>query len=653
MNASAETPVVLRAPDAFASASLLTLLDFDGDLPAFWDLFLKAVASSLPARRLVLLRSYAGQPWHAFHQWPADTSGDADEARRIIQQLSRIPQDLRPGPVEVDHTGLPSLHEGAFTVVFAPLPASPNTASAMVVVLNADAVGAEALPIGLSPLLTLLADLPARWAMTSAGRTPPMSRPWSGSVGALTEAQSAAPPTHDFSVAQRLHDILQSCIRLGEETRFMKLAFSLCNDIAGRLEADRVSLGWIDGHYVKLMAMSQIEKFDRKSALARSLESAMEEAVDQEAVLVYPGPAGTSSGFVVRAHETYAQDANVVALTSVPIGRGDVIEAVLTVESSRGALTEAQLWELRMLTQGVARALVDLRDRDRFWGIRLWEGLRKNAEGLLGAQHTGWKLLGASALLFLLATLVIPWSYRVDAAIAIRSKDLIFMPAPFDGYLKAAYVDVGDSVRPGDLLVELDTRDLTLEASMAQAEMLRYTREAEKALATRNLAEMQISLARQQQAEARLGLIRFQLDNARVLAPYAGVVVEGELKKNLGSPVRKGDLLLKLTQSDETYLELEIDQSDIHEITKGTSGEFALVGRPEQKFQLVIDRIDPVAVTQEGRNVYLARAVVQDPPADWWRPGMAGTAKLDAGDHSLLWVMTHRTVRFLREMFWI
>ena len=232
MNASAETPVVLRAPDAFASASLLTLLDFDGDLPAFWNLFLKAVSSSLPARRLVLLRSYAGQPWHAFHQWPADSSGDTDEARLIIQQLSRIPQDLRPGPVSIDNTGLPSLREGAFTVVFTPLPASPNIASAMVVVLSEEAVGAQAPPMGLSPLLTLLADLPARWAQVSAGRAPPASRPWSAGSGVVTESQSVGQPAHDFSAAQRLHDILQSCIRLGEETRFMKLAFSLCASVA-------------------------------------------------------------------------------------------------------------------------------------------------------------------------------------------------------------------------------------------------------------------------------------------------------------------------------------------------------------------------------------------------------------------------------------
>jgi hypothetical protein len=45
------------------------------------------------------------------------------------------------------------------------------------------------------------------------------------------------------------------------------------------------------------------------------------------------------------------------------------------------------------------------------------------------------------------------------------------------------------------------------------------------------------------QSASRLALIRHQLANAKVTAPQAGVVVEGELKKNLGAPLRKGQKL--------------------------------------------------------------------------------------------------------------
>jgi len=38
---------------------------------------------------------------------------------------------------------------------------------------------------------------------------------------------------------------------------------------------------------------------------------------------------------------------------------------------------------------------------------------------------------------------------------------------------------------------------------------------------------------------------------------------------------------------------------------------------------------------------------------DWWRPGMAGVAKIHVGHRSFLWILTHRTVDFLRMFFWL
>ena len=91
----------------------------------------------------------------------------------------------------------------------------------------------------------------------------------------------------------------------------------------------------------------------------------------------------------------------------------------------------------------------------------------------------------------------------------------------------------------------------------------------------------------------------------------------------------------------------------MHEVKVGSRGEFALVGRPDQRFATQIDRIDPASTLREGRNVYLARAKVLAGIPGWWRPGMGGTARIDAGDRPLIWVLTHRTVRFLRELFWL
>jgi multidrug resistance efflux pump len=227
------------------------------------------------------------------------------------------------------------------------------------------------------------------------------------------------------------------------------------------------------------------------------------------------------------------------------------------------------------------------------------------------------------------------------------------VPAPFDGFLREVHVEIGDAVSQGKVTVGLDTRELLLEESMAAAEVGRFGRELEKARALGQWADMQIALARQSQFAARLQLVRDHLAHAQLRAPMAGVVVEGELKKNLGGPVKKGDLLLKIARLDSSYVELEIDQTDIHETAPGRRGELAFVGRPDLKVKLVIERIEPMSTMKDGRNFFLARARLEGPVQSWWRPGMGGTAKVEAGERSLLWVMTHRTLRFLQRTFWL
>src|SRR3569832_2258242 len=119
------------------------------------------------------------------------------------------------------------------------------------------------------------------------------------------------------------------------------------------------------------------------------------------------------------------------------------------------------------------------------------------------------------------------------------------MPAPLHGYNKEVNVRIGDDEKKGDQLLTLDTRELVLEQASAAAEMSRHAREAEKHRAKSELAEMEISRATEEQAKARLARIDYYLENSRVKAPFDGVIVEGDLKKMLGAPVRKGDVLFK------------------------------------------------------------------------------------------------------------
>ena len=124
------------------------------------------------------------------------------------------------------------------------------------------------------------------------------------------------------------------------------------------------------------------------------------------------------------------------------------------------------------------------------------------------------------------------------------------------------------------------------------------------------------------------------------------------MKELLGAPVKKGDVLFKVARIEKMYAELKVNERDVHEVKADAKGEISLVTRPDLKFPIAVERIDPVAVTEEGENVFLVRVAFPEGVSPWWRPGMSGVAKIDVQKRNVLWIFTHRTVDFLRMFFW-
>jgi len=163
---------------------------------------------------------------------------------------------------------------------------------------------------------------------------------------------------------------------------------------------------------------------------------------------------------------------------------------------------------------------------------------------------------------------------------------------------------------------------------------------------------MKVARALENQAKARLKLVRYHIAHAQLKAPFAGIVVEGDLQELLGAPVKKGDILFKVAWIEKLYAELKVDERDIHELNLDATGEIAFVSRPDLKFPIQLERIDPVAVAEENQNVFRVRARFPEEVKNWWRPGMSGVAKINVGKRNILWIFTHRTVDFLRIFFW-
>src|SRR5690606_6443687 len=145
---------------------------------------------------------------------------------------------------------------------------------------------------------------------------------------------------------------------------------------------------------------------------------------------------------------------------------------------------------------------------------------------------------------------------------------------------------------------------------------------------------------------------RYRLRQSQLTAPFPAVVIEGDLRQRLGAPVRQGDPLFKLARLDRLYVEAEVNERDVHEILDRTNGEIAFLAQPKRKFPVRIVRVEPAAMPKEGETVFLVRSEFATPPEPWWRPGMSGICKINVDRRTLIWILTHRTIDFLRLFLW-
>jgi len=449
---------------------------------------------------------------------------------------------------------------------------------------------------------------------------------------------------------QKIASVLDLVAQVSPEQAFLSSAIAFCNAMAGKHQCERVSLGWVEGDGIRLQAMSHTERFDRKMEAIRLLEAAMEEALDQNEIIVFPSE--QDGGPLTRDHAQYQKSEDLKHICSIPLHKGDDVVGVITLERMAGTFAETEVQQIQLPCDLLSYRLQDLKYKDRWFGARMKDGIRDFGAKFFGPEHTLSKLIGILILLGLLAMILIRVPYRVEANFILKSDEVFYQSVPFDSYIEEVFKEAGDPVNQGDALLKLDTDDLELEQSSIIADLNRFKREAEKARAARQLADMRISEALVEQNQARLELVQWRISQATLKSPIDGIMVEGDLKERLGAPVREGEVLFRIARIDRLYVEAEANERDIDDVLGAVDGEIAFVSQPKEKFPISIDRVEPSAVTKTSENVFLIRTAFLENPESWFRPGMSGVAKLNAGKRSLFYIFTHRTVDFLRMFFW-
>ncbi|GJQ29383.1 MAG: hypothetical protein HBSAPP03_12670 [Phycisphaerae bacterium] len=458
---------------------------------------------------------------------------------------------------------------------------------------------------------------------------------------------------------------------------FKGCTLQLVNDLARQLSLDRAALGWVheggsaEGaesarRETRCVAITDTENIDRRMAMVRAIEQAMDECLDQAQPILYPVPEGHPDAVltqaITHAHRELAASDSRLRVASIPLrthdAQGERIIGVLLVESAGEGRLDGNVVELLQATMDLAGPVLAVRrSDDRIIAVRTWEWMKKTAAWAVGPTHTVWKMVGVLLLAASLFLVFFKTTYRVGAPMELIPRERRTLAMPYDGVIARvpAGIEPGAKVSAGQLLVDLDTRELHLARLEAQAQVEQNERMADEALKRGESARAEVTQARAKadQARARRDLLTRQIEKSRIVAPIDGTITGGDLKDKIGAAVKLGERLFELAETSDMMVVARVDDRDIALLKPGATGQISPKSNPSLTLDFTVESIVPMAFGHEGENVFEVRGRVAAGGAPAWAlPGMQGQARFDTEKRSLAWIASRRIVDTLRVWLW-
>lgn len=220
----------------------------------------------------------------------------------------------------------------------------------------------------------------------------------------------------------------------------------------------------------------------------------------------------------------------------------------------------------------------------------------------------------------------------IEAVGEVYAKEQVDVGAQVSGQITKLYVQIGDRVKVGDLIAQIDkdkqqneldiikaqfdsakanleSKEVSLEIASSQ-----YKREQQlyenKATSLENLETLKNNYytlkANVAELKAQVVQLEIQLKNAEkdlgyttITAPMDGIVInvavdEGQtVNANQTTPT-----IVKIANLDEMEIRMEIAEADVNKIKLGTKVKFSILNDPDTKFEGEIASIDPANTVQ-------------------------------------------------------
>jgi hypothetical protein len=319
----------------------------------------------------------------------------------------------------------------------------------------------------------------------------------------------------------------------------------------------------------------------------------------------------------------------------------------------------------RMLDLGTSagRALGTALYWDRQRSIRLAQRYVRAKRAYIDTPAKKKFLKFVLPFIILAILLLIPMDYTLKGDATLLPVNQVTLPTLVNSRLISVKVREGETVQQGQVLAELDTRDLRLQLRQVEQDYERALLESQSAMSLRDEFRMHAARINSEKSRAVADKLRLDIEHSTLRAPIDGIVLGAQtLATRLGEVLRTGEPALDVIDPSVWQVKVSMREQDLIYLgdTLSEKGRvpvtLALAANPARRYELEVNSENQIAFgldTARGKYDFSVMLPLETTLSDssLLKSGFGGRAKFSTGLKPAFYVLFRDFVNFLRVRF--
>ena len=261
---------------------------------------------------------------------------------------------------------------------------------------------------------------------------------------------------------------------------------------------------------------------------------------------------------------------------------------------------------------------------------------------------------------------------QAEATGVIEPINVVEVKSRSSGQVIEMPIETGSLVRPGDLIVQLDTRDVQNQYDQAKADLDAAAKRLEvselqkkrsddlfagKIITAQENETAQLDYTNAATAivrtRAALDLAQQRLDDARVTAPVLGTIIGkpvalGQVIQSGTSTAGGGTTIVTMADLTKVRARALVNETDIGSVRPGFEATVIVDAFPDRVFRGTVEKIEPQAVVQQNVTMFPVLVSLENRDGSLM-PGMNGEVAIVAERRENVLAVPNESIRSVRE----